>query len=289
MRKRVCFVLLFFIGLKMNTQSQNSDSCVTRYPVILVHGIGYRDDIKIYRYWGNIPAYLQKHGVQVFLAGQNAFNTHEKNAEQLKVRCENVLQITGAEKVNIIAHSKGGIESRYMITKLGMADKVASLTTIATPHRGSPLANYIIETIFKLKVDMLVINSLKTYAKILGDKNPEILKAGLQLTPQYMKQFNEKVPDMPQVYYQSYGGEISETYPRILQRKKYNLIKQHAGTSDGVVPVSSYKWGNFRGVVSSKTGIGVSHFEIVGQVNVAKFEVEQFFTSILCHLKQKDF
>ena len=48
-----------------------------------------------------------------------------------------VLTKTGAEKVNLIAHSKGGMEARYMIKVLGMNTHVASLTTISTPHHGS--------------------------------------------------------------------------------------------------------------------------------------------------------
>ncbi|MFO0865908.1 MAG: hypothetical protein U0744_14870 [Gemmataceae bacterium] len=43
---------------------------------------------------------------------------------------------------HIIAHSMGGLDSRYMITKLGMADQVISLTTLGTPHRGSPFADW---------------------------------------------------------------------------------------------------------------------------------------------------
>ena len=46
-----------------------------------------------------------------------------------------------ARKVNIIAHSMGGLDARYAIAKLGLADRVASLVTIGTPHLGTPLAN----------------------------------------------------------------------------------------------------------------------------------------------------
>ena len=47
-----------------------------------------------------------------------------------------IIQKTGCEKVNIIAHSKGGLESRYAISQLGLSPYVASLTTINTPHHG---------------------------------------------------------------------------------------------------------------------------------------------------------
>ncbi|MCQ5134484.1 esterase/lipase family protein, partial [Coprococcus eutactus] len=51
-------------------------------------------------------------------------------------RIKQIIQETGCGKVNLIAHSKGGLDSRYAISMLGMAPYVASLTTINTPHRG---------------------------------------------------------------------------------------------------------------------------------------------------------
>lgn len=110
-------------------------TCATKYPVMLIHGIGYRDG-NFDRYWGRIPGFLEKHGARVYFGNQDAFGSIEDNAAQLKVSAEKVLEAAGAEKLNLIAHSKGGIEARFMISCLGMAQKTASLTTLATPHRG---------------------------------------------------------------------------------------------------------------------------------------------------------
>jgi triacylglycerol lipase len=52
-----------------------------------------------------------------------------------------------ASKVHIIAHSMGGLDSRYLISKLGYGDRVASLTTISTPHRGSAIADVLLKII----------------------------------------------------------------------------------------------------------------------------------------------
>ena len=46
------------------------------------------------------------------------------------------------EKVHVIAHSMGGLDARYMISRLGMEDRVLSLTTVGTPHRGSKYADW---------------------------------------------------------------------------------------------------------------------------------------------------
>ena len=78
---------------------------------------------------------LEKEGYKVYVADTDGFGSVENNAEQLKSFIERVLSETGAEKVNIIAHSKGGLDAKYMITKLYMEDKIASLTTLCTPHK----------------------------------------------------------------------------------------------------------------------------------------------------------
>lgn len=261
----------------------------TRYPVLLVHGIGYRDDIKLYLYWGIIPKVLEQKGCNVFLSHQNAFGTHSDNAKQIKQRILEILEQTGAEKVNIIAHSKGGIECRYMISKSGMANKVASLTTIATPHRGSILANHVLNFLCKWRIGRMANFAAKLYARISGDEKPAPIEAAKQLTPEYMMYFNNMVKDTQGVYYQSYGGMIDGNYPRFIGRLKQKLIYKTHGANDGVVPVSSFIWGDYRGIVSSGNAVGVSHLEIIGVTRVSGFRVEQFYIDLVAELKHKGF
>lgn len=61
--------------------------------------------------------------------------TIEDNAAAIAKVVDTALSENNCEKVNIIAHSKGGLDCRYLITSMGYANKVASLTTINTPHR----------------------------------------------------------------------------------------------------------------------------------------------------------
>ncbi|MBN1699577.1 MAG: hypothetical protein JW881_18805, partial [Spirochaetales bacterium] len=101
----------------------------TRYPVMLVHGAGFRDDNPNYNYWGRIPEKLKTLGADIHYSGQDAWGSIENNAEIVKKNVLRVLGETGAEKINLIAHSKGGLEARYMISRLAMGTHVASLTT----------------------------------------------------------------------------------------------------------------------------------------------------------------
>ena len=84
---------------------------------------------------------LVRNGAVVYYGHQEAWGTIENNAEIIQKKINEILEENHCGKVNIIAHSKGGLDARYLISGLHMEDKVASLTTISTPHRGSELLN----------------------------------------------------------------------------------------------------------------------------------------------------
>lgn len=75
-----------------------------------------------------------------------------------------VLKETGASKVNVIAHSKGGLDTRYAISRLGMSQYVASLTTINTPHRGCEFADYLLD------LNEEVVDQPNVYYQSVGSK-----------------------------------------------------------------------------------------------------------------------
>lgn len=114
--------------------------CASRYPIVMLHGIGFRD-LQYFNYWGRIPKELVRNGAIVYYGHQEAWGTIENNAQIIKETIHKVLEENHCDKVNIIAHSKGGLDARYLISGLHMEDQVASLTTISTPHRGSELLN----------------------------------------------------------------------------------------------------------------------------------------------------
>ena len=129
-----CAILAIILFASLPGAATNGP-CATKYPVLLVHGLGHRDDVRLVEYWGAIPDRLRKEGCRVFLSGHDSLNSHERNAELIKMRLMSVISQTGSRKVNLIAHSKGGLECRYMISKLGMASNVATLNMISTTKR----------------------------------------------------------------------------------------------------------------------------------------------------------
>lgn len=69
------------------------------------------------------------------------------SAKELETRIRQIVEETGCEKVNVIAHSKGGLDTRAAIALTSAGDYIASLTTINTPHRGCEFADYLLDNI----------------------------------------------------------------------------------------------------------------------------------------------
>ena len=93
-----------------------SNDCKTRYPVVLIHGAGFRD-LKWPVYWGRIPAALEKRGARIFYGLQDSWGSVETNAEAVARRIDGILAESGAQKVNLIAHSKGGLDARMAVSR----------------------------------------------------------------------------------------------------------------------------------------------------------------------------
>ena len=91
--------------------ADTDDICATRWPILLVHGVGFKQAEKL-RLWGRIPETLKAHGARVFISNQDSWGSYESNALQLRIAVNQILEDQQAEKINIIAHSKGGIDAR---------------------------------------------------------------------------------------------------------------------------------------------------------------------------------
>lgn len=174
-------------------------------------------------------------------------------------------------KVHLIAHSMGGLDARYYISVLGGHQHVYSLTTVATPHRGSPIADWVCTNIGeKLKVERMV--------HLFGI----CTDAFHQLCPSWIaKEFNPKAPNHPDVFYHSYAGNlhVSRLSPMRLFFKRLLMIE---GENDGLVSVSSAIWGEFLGAVQ------LDHLE---QINWNPFKDVRYLyhdVALLCREKERE-
>jgi len=256
-----------------------------KYPVVLVHGIVAHDRGGIVQFWGRIPDVLRKNGVQVFLGNTDAWGSYESNAEILKKTVEAVLQQTNSEKVNIIAHSKGGIDSRYLIWKYDFGDKIASLTTISTPHHGAEIA----DLIYKQNIIHTDIakKALKIFGELYGDVNPDLYNVNYQLTTAKMKEFNEKVGRDAGVYYHSMYTTIKNSFDDFMFFYSYWYVKNVVGGNDGIVSEYSARWGDTVTKISGR----ISHAEIVDykRKKVSGMDIPNIYLEIVRDLGGRGF
>lgn len=193
-----------------------------------------------------------------------------------------------ASKVHIIAHSMGGLDSRYLISKLGYADRVASLTTISTPHRGSNIADVLLGIIpddLDKAVDAMASTWARTFTErdLAADSDVRAALLSISETSTH-DTFNPEVKDDPRVTYVSWAG-VSEIVgvpnPKDMDACEGKLqtrlgIRDGMDVSlvpgslfvahglelrpnDGMVTVESAKWGKFMGCIPA------DHLDEVGQ------------------------
>lgn len=264
-----------------------SPRCDTRYPVVLVHGAGFRDDSRLYDYWGRIPETLRAQGARVYFGGQDAWGTVADNAATIKDTIERVLAETGAAKVNLIAHSKGGLDCRYMISQLGMADKVASLTTMATPHHGSRTMEWL--TKLPRVIHWLLALFVNFFFRLLGDTRPRFYEASRGFSQSAAARFNEENPDQSGVYYASYTSIMRGFWSHWLFAWTWLIINAIEGPNDGMCTAASAQWGDFKGVIEGSTRTGVSHGDNVDmrRTDIPGADILGVYVGMAAELKER--
>ncbi len=231
--------------------------CRTKYPILFLHGLGFHDRTPVHYYWGRIPRVLRKHGAKIYFGNQDGNATVAVNARRLVPVVRRILQETGAEKINIIAHSKGGLEARYLVSTLGMGEVIASVTTLSTPHNGSPTVDWLMRYCrVPLRAGCAVFD---LYRKFLGDKNPRTYAVLIHLTTERMQQFNLRNPDDDRVFYQSYAFIMRNSGSDAVMSIPHMIVEHFEGPNDGLLSPRDTRWTNFRGVYTSASGRGISH------------------------------
>jgi triacylglycerol lipase len=171
----------------------------TKYPIVLAHGLGGFDSLfGVLDYWWQIPDALTDGGASVFVTQVSPLNSPQLRGAQLIDQIEDIVAISGKPKVNLVGHSQGGIDVRYVAAV--RPDLVASVTTVGSPHLGADLATFLRSNIqngsFTATVLQFFGNALGTILDLLsGANNPNDAAAALDaLTATGMAQFNAQYP-----------------------------------------------------------------------------------------------
>ncbi len=274
----------------LNQSRKDQQICKTKYPILLVHGVFFRD-LKLFNYWGRIPKELEDNGATIFYGKQESAASVTDCGKEIAKRILELLKETGAEKVNIIAHSKGGLDSRSAICFEGMDKYVASLTTICTPHRGCEYVGKLLAKFSEKKKQRIADTYNKAFEKI-GDKHPDFLTAISCLTKDYCEDFNKKAIDSPLVYYSSVGARMRGAYSSFFPLNfSYPMVKHYDGPNDGLVAQNSCSWGATFKLLTPPHFKGISHGDMIDlkRANIRDFDVREFYVQLVSDLREKGF
>lgn len=276
--------------LLLNQARKNEGFCFTRYPILLVHGVFFRDS-NYFNYWGRIPKELEENGARIYYGNHQSAASVADSARELTQRIRQIVAETGCGKVNIIAHSKGGLDCRYAIAMLGAEQYVASLTTINTPHRGCEFADYLLSKIPQKQQNM-VANTYNAALRKIGDPNPDFLAAVYDLTAAACNRMNAAVKDVPTVYYQSVGSRLNvASGGRFPMNFTYQLVNYFDGGNDGLVGEKSFPWGANYQFLTVNGVRGISHGDMIdlNRENFDGFDVREFYVQLVHGLKERGF
>ncbi|KAK5006852.1 hypothetical protein LTR28_006004 [Elasticomyces elasticus] len=205
-------------------------------PIILAHGLLGFDELRIagtvlpgIHYWRGITEALAAKGVEVITATVPASGSIEMRAKKLG---EDIEAKAKGKSVNIIAHS---MDAR------------------ASPHRGSAFADVMFDWIGPTNIPKLY-KMLDFFGLETG--------AFSQLTRKYMQEdFNPKTPDVEGIWYYSYGATMEPAFWSMF-RQSHRIVKRIEGPNDGLVSVTSSKWGTYKGTLKD-----VSHLDLINWTN----------------------
>jgi triacylglycerol lipase len=212
---------------------------VPRHKIVFCHGLLAFSTFHLQvpdnrNYFSPLRDFFNDRGYQVLYPEVAPVGSVAIRAAQLREQ----IQSWTSEPVNLIAHSMGGLDARYLITRLGMADRVCSLTTIATPHHGTVLADWFM-TNFQQRVPLVrALEALGASVAGFADCRPSACAL-----------FNESVPDMPRIKYFSFGGEVSVQRLSPMLRRAWNMLTALEGPNDGLVSAASAHWGEYLGTI----------------------------------------
>ena len=213
-------------------------------PIVLHHGfmgLEFRaGPLKVISNFRGVDRAIAERGHPLIVSRVHPTAGVATRARQLKEIILRQLDILGRprdERVIVIGHSMGGLDARYMITKLGMADRVRALLTVTTPHRGTAYADWCVRHLGER------LGGLRLFNFLGWD-----VQAAIDLQTKNCRRFNEDVPDHPDVRY--FSVSAARPWHRVppFALHSYKVVYDAEGDNDGLVSVHSSTWGEHLGV-----------------------------------------
>lgn len=280
---------------------EGCDRVATRYPIVLMHGMAGTDAFfDVLEYYLDVTPALEAAGHQVLVEAVDPFQPTTVRAAAWEVHLTQFFALGTARRVNLVGHSQGGLDARYVASLLDPDQRVRSITTVATPHRGAVIADLgygllggvdVVEDILDFAFDEL--------AALYGITDDQDFVAQVDnLTSATAAAFNADVRDREDVAYYSWAGASCQLLDLLCQADHGGevvtplLSFTHLvtllieGDNDGLVSVESSKWGTFRGTVDA------DHLDEVGLLfgtDAQTFDHQQFFVEQAAFLVDEGF
>ncbi|MFB6263393.1 MAG: lipase family alpha/beta hydrolase [Bradymonadaceae bacterium] len=261
------------------------------YPVVLAHGMGgfeHLTEADQLSYFYEVERALERAGETVFVTEVAPFASSKRRGEQLLRQIEKIVGGHPADRVNVIAHSQGGIDARYAAHE--RPDLIASVVTISSPNRGVVLADVVLGLIdyplLREVVDGLIrIFGAPVYEKAGADAT--LIEPLREISTDAMEKFNGKYHNRDGVWYGSIAGrsdghlgrKVCDPFDsppfvrkwrwtrdpvdplfRATERLADGIGADDRYPNDGLVRVSEAKWGHFLGCIPA------DHYDEVGQL-----------------------
>ena len=296
----------------------------TRFPIILAHGFN-TSTTNFWRF-NDVDIALADDGHVVTLGSVPPFDTPQVRAGFLADQVDALLEETGAEKVNMICFSMGGIDCRWLVSPDGLdyGAKVATVTTLSSPHRGTAVADAALGVLPDADdakaIDALATLWGMTFSEVADDSH---LVAALEaMSERGMVDFNATVGDHPDVFYQSWAGVSSvgglphpdrnaEAEACTDENGQVQQLR-HPGThdvmdpllvgaagfvahglqlrpNDGVSTVESAKYGLFRGCIPADHLDEAGQIDDVGADHRTGFDYLRFYRNVAFDLAARGF
>lgn len=249
------------------------DAEYTRYPIVLMHGMGGTDTyLGLLDYYFGVADQLSAAGYRVETPTVDAFAPIADRAAQWSEALHALAEAGVGRRFVLIAHSQGGLDARYLLSTLG-EDSVVALVTVASPHRGSLIADAANGVLELGPTDGALLDAaLAGLAGLIGLEGDALSAQVEDLTTASMEAFNAANPDVDGVYYSSWAGHSCGALDWGCQWSNHGeivdpllsgtglLLDWLDGDNDGLVSVESATWGDYQGELPA------DHLDEVGQI-----------------------
>jgi triacylglycerol esterase/lipase EstA (alpha/beta hydrolase family) len=245
----------------------------TRYPMVFLHGLaGFDSFLNVVNYWVGVESLLTEQGFHVEVHNVSAFDTTEVRTQMWMSIIEELLDSGVARKFNLIGHSQGGLDARYIASVHDQIGFVESITTVGTPHHGTAVADLLNGTIELSPFNGTVIDAFFDMAtQIFGTTGENFSAQMEQMSMDTMNAFNQDILNVEEVTYYSWAGKSCRYIQFGCQSEmdgetvssyfllSHTYLEGIEGDNDGLVSVQSAQWGEYLGEIPADHMDEVGH------------------------------